>query len=161
MENGNPLEGNTCSCSRDLPIAVRGLPSAIGRSRPQIMVTFPSEKCYAPGMSFKVSVSHQKVAGAELRDFPVLVQVRHDELRGARGIRLLAEDGTVLCYEVVMLDAASGELQAWVRVPRLSNRQDAVLVVEPSSKKQKPISGAIWDGFRFVAHGPTVERVAH
>jgi hypothetical protein len=112
-------------------------------------------------MSFKVSVSHQKVAGAELRDFPVLVQVRHDELRGARGIRLLAEDGTVLCYEVVMLDAASGELQAWVRVPRLSNRQDAVLVVEPSSKKQKPISGAIWDGFRFVAHGPTVERVAH
>ena len=106
-------------------------------------------------MLLKLAVDHAKVAG-ELRNFPVLVAVRHAALRGQSGVHFLADDGALLACEILSYDPAEGSLRAWVRVPLLSGTQDTMLQIEAGDG----VAG-VWGDYRLVLHEPSVERIAY
>jgi biopolymer transport protein ExbB len=77
-----------------------------------------------------LTIHHQMVA-ADQSDFPVLVDVTLAPIRAdGADLRFTAADGrTQLDYELDTIDAATGHVLAWVRVPALSASNDTALFV--------------------------------
>ncbi len=105
-----------------------------------------------------LAIDHTKV-GADLTDFPVLVDVTNANLTKAQidGDDILFTDGswTKLDHEIEMFDHATGRLVAWVRVPSLSSTTDTILYIyygNPTASNQENVAG-VWDSnFKMVHH---------
>jgi len=93
-------------------------------------------------------------AGGDLRDFPVFVSVKDEDLKnhvsqgGAQDVLFArAQGGGKLDHQIETWDAGTGELAAWVRLPALSATAETVIHVyygNPSCKAQENEDG-VWD----------------
>jgi hypothetical protein len=94
---------------------------------------------YDPGWRYRkqVTIDHTKVAGgADLTDFPVLVNLASDANLAAHAqasgndILFTGADGTTkLAHEIESYTSATGALVVWVKVPILSASVDTVLYI--------------------------------
>lgn len=98
--------------------------------------------------------------GADLTDFPVLVNVTDADLIGeaqidADDILFTQSDGTTkLDHEIEFFDSATGELQAWIRIPTLSASIDTDIFIYYSNAgavNQENVA-ALWPNYEFVYH---------
>jgi hypothetical protein len=120
----------------------------------------------APGGKRKrITIDHTRVAAA-LDNFPVLFAATDPDLKSVEhggnvaendGSDLLftAEDGTRLPHELAFYDGQTGEIAAWIKVPRLSATADTVLYVYfgNGSVRGRTSRGAVWDStYRGVYH---------
>ena len=114
----------------------------------------------------KLTIDHSRVFNADQRDFPVLVRLSDPTLRStsagghvahdqAADLFFTRADGTArLAHEVVAYDADQGRLEAWVKVPELSCREDVVLYLYCGGAAAEAQEGKVWDdGYGLVQHG--------
>ena len=113
----------------------------------------------------KIAINHVKVVNSDLTDFPVLVSFADADLRSAASgghvaqshggdIFFTAADGTArLAHEMENYDPATGELKAWVRVPKLSHETDTILYVCFGAADAGSEAKDVWDSnYRLVLH---------
>jgi MSHA biogenesis protein MshQ len=114
----------------------------------------------APGRRKSITIDDTKVNGNQT-DFPVWIDLTDADI-GARAqanghdIHFTAGDGTTpLDYEIQRWDANAHRLEAWVRVPALSNNQPTVLYVyygDPSATATPNAPGVFKSSFAAVWH---------
>jgi len=98
-----------------------------------------------------IVIDHGKV-GADLADFPVLIDLSDNELANQAqdsGNDIVFADsyGTKLDHEKEFYDSFTGHLVAWVRVPHLSSIDDTLLYMyygNPEASSQENPTG-VWD----------------
>ena len=106
----------------------------------------------------KIVIEQTQIADTPLDDFPVYITFSDERLRNTvdggrvwevkRGdIRFVNADGrSMLPYEIEVFDGHTGTLEAWVRLPALSNQRDTVFYITygggdlPSAP-----GGGVWD----------------
>ncbi|HEY6033014.1 MAG TPA: DUF2341 domain-containing protein, partial [Kofleriaceae bacterium] len=107
----------------------------------------------AAGPSFRKQITLAVNSPSELRDFPVSI-VTHDpdlaQKAQADGsdIAFTALDGTPLAYELVAFDKASGNLEAWVRIPSVTASTQIELAYGGASIAS---SGTVWSPAIYAA----------
>ena len=102
----------------------------------------------------EIVVRRAKETSADLRDFPVLVIVKDEDLKnhvsqsGAADVLFVqADGGGKLDHEIGMWDSETGELAAWVRLPVLSSAANTVIFLyygNPSCEALES-EGHVWD----------------
>ena len=111
-------------------------------------------------------IDHSRVRNTDQRDFPVLVRLSDPTLRstaagghvahpqGADFFFTQADGTSQLAHELALYDAEQGRLEAWVKVPELSCREDVVLYLHYGGAAAEAQQGNVWDGdYGLVEHG--------
>jgi hypothetical protein len=114
----------------------------------------------------RLTIDHSRVFNTDQRDFPLLVRLSAPTLRSVGGgghvahpqgadLYFTQADGsTRLAHELVAYDGAQGNLEAWVKVPQLSCREDGVLYLYYGGAAAAGSSVDVWDGdYSLVQHG--------
>lgn len=107
----------------------------------------------AAGPSFRKQITLAVNSPSELRDFPVSI-VTHDPDLAQRAqadgsdIAFTALDGTPLAYELVSFDKPSGDLEAWVRIPRVTATTQIELAYGGASIAS---AGTVWSPAIYAA----------
>jgi len=115
----------------------------------------------------RLTIDHSRVHNADQRDFPLLVRLSDPTLRCSGGGHVAhpqgadlfftqADGSTRLAYELVVYDGAQGNLEAWVKVPQLSCREDGVFYLHYGSAAEEAqgVPEEVWDGgYNLVQHG--------
>lgn len=108
-----------------------------------------------PGWAYRkaITIDHTKVAG-DLTDFPILINLASDSDLAAHAqddgddIRFVNSDNTLkLDHEIEYFNGTTGELQAWVRIPKLSSLTDTTIYMyygDPTCGNQENVTG-VWD----------------
>jgi len=106
----------------------------------------------------KILIDRANVASPGLKGFPLLVELRDDDLRGrgcgghvrdARGSDIFIttpSSDVALAHEIEAYDPGSGALRAWVRVPELSAEADTLLFICCGAPEDRPPQepGSVW-----------------
>ena len=131
----------------------------------------------------RLTIDHSRVGNTDQHEFLLLVRVGDPTLRfegghvaqsGGTDVFFTLADGTTrVPHELIRYNAEAGQVEAWVKVPKLSCRQDGVLYLYyggPAVKKafppgrrpgQDPNTKEIWGGaYKLVAHGDTSSMTA-
>ena len=102
---------------------------------------------------------------APLIDFPLLVSFASDPDLAAearddgRDIGFTEADGSVLDHELARFVKATGELRAWVLVPRLSDGGSTTLYLHYGGEVVPENSSRVWQGYRGVWHLDEIDTV--
>jgi len=129
---------------------VTDYPAQSAESSPTSTSVAAAQGWYDPAWQYRkpLVIGHTYV-GADLTDFPLLVEVKLDSGAQPDGDDVLFTDvaGARLAHEIEHYDAASGDLVAWVRIPGLSSTTDTVVYLyygnPTATNQQNPAS--VWD----------------
>ena len=114
-----------------------------------------------------IVVDRANVCGPDLSNFPVLVRLSDADIKSADhgghaasphgdDIFFASDDGHVpYAHEIESYDPATGELKAWVRIPKLSADADAVFCIfyGRNEPERGEAAHAVWDpGYKLVVH---------
>lgn len=136
-----------------------------------VEVTAPAEaSSYVNGYAYRrrIVVPASAAMGATHMGFPLWLELSGDWLKsvdsGGRvaspsghDLRFELEDGTKLPHEIERYDAASGRLDAWVRLPELSAEQATTLLLyygKPGQGESEADPAPIWQDYLAVWHLP-------
>lgn len=110
-----------------------------------------------------IVVRRAEAAHANLRDFPLLVSVKDEDLKrhvsqsSAEDVLFWWHGGeTKLDHAIEKWDARTGELRAWVRIPVLSHEAGTVMYIyygNASCPAQESRQG-VWDSHTRMVYGP-------
>ena len=110
----------------------------------------------------KIIIRYSQIAGTDLSDFPVLIDLKD------RGLRIKADQSSKNIYftdsggkkkldhEVAAFNPVQGELKAWVRIPKFSNGRDSVIYLvcgfpaehkRPDQMLYDKTEGFVWDAY--------------
>lgn len=124
---------------------------------------------YSADWSYRqeITIDHAQVAGGTLTDFPFLFSVTDADLEAVTaGGKVGQEDGgdilftlgdgtTKLAHEMESYDGATGRVNAWVKVPAISDGADTKLYVYYGNAlaADQQDKNHVWDGnYRMVQH---------
>ena len=127
----------------------------------EISASAPSVVPWYIGWSYRMAltINHTKVP-VTMIDYPILISVTQPPLRlharsdGADILFTSSDKLTKIPHEIDFYDYNTGGLNAWVRVPALSNTTDTVIYVyygNPTADNQESPS-LVWAGYTSVFH---------
>ncbi len=112
----------------------------------------------------KIIIRCSQIAGTDLSDFPVLIDLKDRDLRiktdqSSKNIYFADSGGKKkLDHEVAAFNTVQGELKAWVRIPKLSSGLDSVIYLVcglegPDQLLHDKTEGSVWDAYhKLVLH---------
>ena len=109
----------------------------------------------------KITIDHTKVQ-SDLTNYPVLLYRQNDSDLAARAqddggdiVFIDKYNSTQYKHEIEFFDGATGELDAWVKIPSLSSSSDTILYMyygNPTCNNQQNISGTWNSNYKMVQH---------